>query len=397
MKKLKNSIALQIFLAVLLGVVVGLLAPGEHMAIFTKLAKMILHWVRLIAGPFLFFSVVLSLLQIQAKWSSGFKLLGIALLNTSFALIIGITMTRVFLTDVAIPLPLESKTEKPMATLSADGWVQTLSPESLFSPLVKNEILLIALLSLLIGLAARQAFREQPETLKKMAFGFEAIRGILEQLLLWILKIIPVAVFLVIAGSVAQYGFEVFSQLAMYVAVVVSALALQCILVYGTWIMGVVKIPARRFWQEAKQPLIYALGINSSLATLPLTLKALKQLRVSDSSASLGAGVATNLNNDGIVLYEASAVFFIAHLHGLHWDFWQMVTAALACVVAAVGITGVPEAGFISLTVVVTSLGLPMEALPLLLSVDWVMARLRSCVNVLSDMTLAIALDHFER
>lgn len=397
MKTLKNSIALQIFLAVLLGVIVGLLAPGEHMALFTKLAKMILHWVRLIAGPFLFFSVVLSLLHIQAKWSSGLKLIGIALLNTTFALIIGITMTKVFLTDVSIPLPVESRTEKPAATLSADGWVQTLSPESLFSPLVKNEILLIALLSLLIGLAARQAFREQPETLKKIAFGFEAVRSILEQLLMWILKIIPLAVFLVIAGSVSQYGFEVFSQLAIYVAVVVSALALQCVLVYGTWIVAVVKIPFRRFWQEAKRPLIYALGINSSLATLPLTLKALKQLRVSDSAASLGAGVATNLNNDGIVLYEASAVFFIAHLHGLQWDLWQMITAALACVVAAVGITGVPEAGFISLTVVVTSLGLPMESLPLLLAVDWVMARLRSCVNVLSDMTLAIVLDHFEK
>jgi DAACS family dicarboxylate/amino acid:cation (Na+ or H+) symporter len=397
MKTLKNSIALQIFLAVLLGVVVGLLAPGEQMAIFTKVAKMILHWVRLIAGPFLFFSVVLSLLHIQAKWSSGLKLISIALLNTTFALLIGITMTRVFLTDVSIPLNVESKAEKPAATLSADGWVQTLSPESLFAPLVKNEILLIALLSLLIGLAARQAFREQPETLKKIAFGFEAVRSILEQLLMWILKIIPVAVFLVIAGSVSQYGFEVFSQLAIYVAVVVSALALQCVLVYGTWIVAVVKIPVRRFWQEAKRPLIYALGINSSLATLPLTLKALKQLRVSDSAASLGAGVATNLNNDGIVLYEASAVFFIAHLHGLNWDIWQMITAALACVVAAVGITGVPEAGFISLTVVVTSLGLPMEALPLLLAVDWVMARLRSCVNVLSDMTLAIVLDHFEK
>ncbi len=397
MTKLKNSIALQIFLAVVLGVVVGVFAPGEHMAIFTKIAKMILHWVRLIAGPFLFFSVVLSLLQIQAKWSSGLKLIVIALFNTTLALIIGITMTRVFLTDIAIPLSVESSAQKPAATLSADGWVQTLSPESLFSPLVKNEILLIALLSLLIGLATRQAFKDQPEVLKKISFGFESVRSILEQILMWILKIIPVAVFLVIAGAVAQFGFDVFSQLAMYVTVVVSALALQCVLVYGTWIVGVVKIPLRRFWQEAKKPLVYALGINSSLATLPLTLKALKQLRVSDSAASLGAGVATNLNNDGIVLYEASAVFFIAHLHGLQWDLWQMVTAALACVVAAVGITGVPEAGFISLTVVVTSLGLPVESLPLLLAVDWVMARLRSVVNVLSDMTLAIVLDHFEK
>ncbi|MBY0385974.1 dicarboxylate/amino acid:cation symporter, partial [bacterium] len=362
-----------------------------------KIAKMILHWVRLIAGPFLFFSVILSLLQIQTRWSTGLKLIFLALFNTGMALIIGISMTLLFLTDIQLTLPQQSSVETPTAQLTAEGWLQTLSPESLFSPLVKNEILLIALLALALAIAIRQAFSDKPDLLKKTADVFEAFRLVLEQILLWILKIIPLAVFFVIAGSVSQYGFSIFSDLAKYVAVVITALTLQCALVYGTWIFAIAKIPLARFWQEAKRPLIYSLGINSSLATLPITLKALKNLKVSDASASLGAGVATNLNNDGIVLYEATAVFFIAQLHGLHWDLGQMITAALACVVAAMGITGVPEAGFISLTVVVTSLGLPMEALPLLLSVDWVMARLRSAVNVLSDMTLSIALDYFEK
>jgi Na+/H+-dicarboxylate symporter len=393
---LKKSVALQILLAVLLGLFVGLLAPAEQIQIFSKIAKMILHWVRLIAGPFLFFSVTLSLLQIQTRWATGLRLIFLALLNTALALIIGITMTRVFLADVSVSLPQATNIEAPGARLNADGWIQTLSPDSLLSPLVKNEILLIALLSLLLGIAIRQAFSEKPEMLQKTAAGLEGCRAILEQMLLWILKIIPLAVFFVIAGSVSQYGLDIFTQLSKYVVVVVCALALQCLLVYGTWIFAIVRMPFAAFWKEAKRPLVYALGINSSLATLPLTLKALKNLKVSDASASLGAGVATNLNNDGIVLYEASAVFFIAQLHGLQWDVGQMITAALACVVAAMGITGVPEAGFISLTVVVTSLGLPAEALPLLLSVDWVMARLRSGVNVLSDMTLAIVLDYFE-
>lgn len=358
---------------------------------------MILHWIRILAGPFLFVSVVLSLLQIQTKFKTGVRLLALAFFNTAMALVIGITMTRWFLSDLQVTLAPPAQTPTAVTgKLSWEGWIQTLSPESLLSPFVKNEILLIALLSLLLGIAIRQAFRDEASTLKKIISVFEIVRTVLEQLLLAILKLIPFAVFFVIAGSVSEYGLEIFSQLSKYVLVVVAALALQCGLVYGTWLFAIVKLPFRYFWQEAKRPLVYSLGINSSLATLPLTLKALKNLKVSDASASLGAGVATNLNNDGIVLYEASAVFFIAQLQGLHWDVGQMVSAALACVVAAMGITGVPEAGFISLTVVVTSLGLPAEALPLLLSVDWVMARLRSAVNVLSDMTLAITLDHFE-
>ena len=251
----------------------------------------------------------------------------------------------------------------------------------------------IALLALILGIAIRKAFVGDERTLNSILKGAEGFKKILEQLLHWILRLIPLAVFCVISGSVSKYGFSIFQNLAAYVGVVVFALFLQCALVYGAWIFALARFGWSEFWREAKVPVIYSLGMNSSLATLPLTLKALKNLKVSDQSASLGAGVATNLNNDGIVLYEATAVFFIAHLHNIHWDVWQMLAAAAACVVAAMGITGVPEAGFISLTVVVTTLGLPVETLPLLLSVDWIMARLRSAVNVLSDMTLSIAMD----
>jgi DAACS family dicarboxylate/amino acid:cation (Na+ or H+) symporter len=86
----------------------------------------------------------------------------------------------------------------------------------------------------------------------------------------------------------------------------------------------------------------------------------------------------TNLNNDGIVLYEALAVFFVAQLAGIPLTETQMISAAFACIVAAMGITGIPEAGFISLSVVVATMGLPLEALPLLLAVDRIIARGRS-------------------
>ena len=104
----------------------------------------------------------------------------------------------------------------------------------------------------------------------------------------------------------------------------------------------------------------------------------------------------TNLNNDGIILYEAMAVLFVAQAHGIHLTLAQQVMAALTCLVAAVGIAGVPEAGFISLSLVLATVGLPLELLPLLLTVDWIIARARSVVNVLSDMLVSIILDRWE-
>lgn len=393
-KKIKSSLPLQIVFAVVFGALLGSFFTNGELKSLIQIAKMGIHWVKIIAGPFLFVSVFLSLLQVHTKASVGVKLVGIALLNTSLAILIGMTLTALLLQNVTfnIQIPTLAAIDAP-PPLSIDNWIKTFMPNSLFSPLVQNEILLIALLALLLGIATRRTFANDPHTLGMISSGGENLKKIITQVLNWLLALMPIAIFLIIAGSVSQYGFSLFSDLSKYVGIVILALTLQCVFVYGTWTLAVAKLHFFKLWKEIKTPFFYSIGVNSSLATLPLTLTALKKLGISDRSASLGAGVATNLNNDGIVLYEASAVFFIAALVHADWSTAQMLLAALTCIVASMGITGVPEAGFISLTVVVSALGLPLEALPLLLSVDWILGRLRSGVNVLSDITLAIAIE----
>ena len=135
------------------------------------------------------------------------------------------------------------------------------------------------------------------------------------------------------------------------------------------------------------------MGANSSLATLPVTLNALNRLGVSKEASTLGACVGTNFNNDGIILYEGMAVLFVAQAVGIEMTLSQQVMAALVCMVAAMGVAGIPEAGFISLALVLNTVGLPIEMLPLLLTVDWLVARGRSAVNVLSDMMLSLLVD----
>ena len=165
---------------------------------------------------------------------------------------------------------------------------------------------------------------------------------------------------------------------------------------YHAWLLLFVRLPLRRFWREAREPVVYALGANSSLATLPVTLRALDRLGVPRSASTLGACVGTNFNNDGIILYEGMAVLFVAQASGLDLSLSQQILAALACLVAAMGVAGVPEAGFISLALVLNTIGLPVEILPLLLTVDWIIARARSVTNVLSDMMLSILIHRTE-
>src|SRR4051794_4173423 len=114
---------------------------------------------------------------------------------------------------------------------------------------------------------------------------------------------------------------------------------------------------------------------------------------VTPRSARLAACVGTNLNNDGILLYEAMAVLFVAQVYGIQLSVGQQLLAACSCAVAGIGIAAVPDAGLISLALVLATVGLPVEILPLLLTVDWLLSRCRAVTNVTSDFLVAVLLD----
>ena len=207
------------------------------------------------------------------------------------------------------------------------------------------------------------------------------------------IRLIPFAVFGVVAKTIGEQGFAPLRGLAVYVGVALLGLAIHVFVTYQAWIVLVARMPLRAFWRGARDPVLYAMGAASSLATLPVTLAALDKMRVTPQSARLAACVGTNLNNDGILLYEAMAVLFVAQVHGLDLSLSQQLVAAFGCIVAGVGISGIPDAGLISLTVVLTTVGLPIEIVPLLFTVDWLVGRARAMTNVVSDMLVAVLLD----
>ena len=151
------------------------------------------------------------------------------------------------------------------------------------------------------------------------------------------------------AQTVGTQGLGALGGLAVYVGVVILGLAIHVGLVYQ--VVGRVRGegPALDLLEDRPLAVAYAAGASSSLATLPVTLRSLKAMGVSDSSARMSACVATNLNNDGILLYEAMAALIVAQAFGISARLGQQLMIAATCVLASVGIAGVPEAGLISL------------------------------------------------
>jgi Na+/H+-dicarboxylate symporter len=143
-----------------------------------------------------------------------------------------------------------------------------------------------------------------------------------------------------------------------------------------------------------RDALTMAFSTGSSTATMPVTYQCLtEKVGVREKSASMGALVGANFNNDGTALYEAMAALFVAQLLGQHLSIGQQLTIVLTSIVASVGAAGIPEAGLVTMTLVFTAVGLPVEYIALLLTVDWFLDRCRTTINVLGDVNVSCLLD----
>jgi len=399
-----------------LGVVVGEVfgARAEPLA---AIGTVILEMIKGLAGPLLLFAILDAFLRIKVQARGARLMVGISLTNAAIAIAIGLTLSNVLQPGRSFELAgksasLNAQAEfRTMARQVAPGrtidfvkGLVGLLPTSMLRPIVDNAIISIVILAVLGGLALRRVKDEQ------IALGVSGFRPVedgiatayraIEVILGWVIALVPLAVFGVVARTVGLHGFRSFRGVIPYVAVGVLGLLIQVLVVYQAWIVVVARMPLRRFWSGAREAIATAIGTGSSLATLPVTLRSLDRMGVSARSARMAACVGTNLNNDGILLYEAMAVLFVAQAIGVEMTIGQQLLAAASCVVAGIGISGVPDAGLISLLIVLKTVKLPEEAvnavIPFLLAVDWILGRCRSTTNVISDMLVAVLLDKLE-
>jgi Na+/H+-dicarboxylate symporter len=405
MQKFFKSLSFQIVLAMLFGAVVGTYF-GKDVGFLGEIGKVVITLIKAAATPLLFFVILSSILTSEISGKLGTKLILINVLNSAVALAIGIGLSKFLKAGESLSLIHSSMTTPDQLAKYAGQKINFIEsfkgyfPESFMRPFVDNTVISLILIALLLGFSLRKvranASQDEKHLIERFTHFLSLMTKMFEVALTWLVHLVPLAVFGVVAKTVGEYGFEPLKGLGQYLGVGFLGLFLHVFIVYQGWLIFK-KVPLKYFWSKVQGTLVYAWGVNSSLATLPLTLKNLDEMGVSKKASTLGACVGTNLNNDGILLYEAMAVFFVAQAAGIHMDFTTQLTAAFICILGTIGIAGIPEAGFITLSLVLTTVGLPTEILPLLLTVDWILGRGRSVVNVLGDMTVSIALDETKK
>jgi len=388
---------LQILAAMIAGIFVGQLL-GARASALGQFGTILIQMIRVMAAPLLFFAIVDAFIRSEMEGRRGLWLAGICLINTTAALVVGLTVSNVLRPGEHMALPSLPAATAPAAPVQRIDFVKALTgyvPSNIVQPFLENSVLSIVLLALLVGGALRRVQREPAlrDAARTVDHVVQVAFRVTEVILGWIIRFVPLAVFGVLARVVGEQGLAPLRGLAVYVGVALLGLALHVGLVYQFWIVVIARDSLARFWRGAREAVVYALGASSSLATLPVTLRAIDRLGISPASGRMAACIGTNFNNDGILLYEALAVLFVAQVHGIELSLGAQVSAALVCVLAGVGIAGVPEAGLISLSLVLATVGLPVDILPLLLTVDWILSRARAATNVISDILVALLLD----
>jgi DAACS family dicarboxylate/amino acid:cation (Na+ or H+) symporter len=381
----------RILVGLVLGVLVGVVAgPGAKPLELP--AQLILRALGALAPPLILVAIMHAIMTAEIRGSVAFRLGRLLVLNTLVAIGVGLAVANVLQPGRHARLP------PPPARLTAktDVVTQLLDnlPDSLLRPFVDNKVLGVVLIAVAFGVAARGLKASQRETAEQLtSLGFALILKVLS----WVIALVPFAVFGKVASIVGTSGFGPFAALGMFVVAVLVALAIQATyyltrIRFGSW------VKPRELIAGTRDALIMAFSTASSTLTMPVTYERLRRrVGLRERSASLGALVGSNFNNDGTALYEAMAALFIAQLLGLQLSMTDQILVVLTSVVASVGAAGIPEAGLVTMTLVFTAVKLPIEYIALLLSVDWFLDRCRTTINVLGDMNVACLLDGKER
>jgi len=381
----------RILVGLLLGLLVGYLL-GPSASAFDWPARLILRMLGAIAPVLILVAVVRALITAEIHGKLALRMAFLLLSNTVMAILIGLFVANVLRPGAGQPPPEHEAAPQ----IKADIVQQLLDnvPDSLVKPFVENRVIAVVLIAVALGIAARGLPREERRLAEQLAsLGFSVILRILG----WVLALVPLAVFGKVASIVGVSGFGAFQRLGWFVLAVLVALALQTTyyllrIRFGSWVRP---IPLLRSMRDA---LVMSFSTASSTATMPVTYQRLRyQVGLRERSASLGALVGSNFNNDGTALYEAMSALFVAQMLHVPLSLTQQVMVILTSVVASVGAAGIPEAGLVTMTLVFSAVHLPLDFIALLLTVDWFLDRCRTMINVLGDVNVACLLDGKQR
>lgn len=398
-EKKKLSLTTIILLALVLGGVVGALlhtfVAGNAFVnkyiingVFYVLGQGFIRLMQMLVIPLVFCSLVCGASQIgdsKTLGKVGGKIILLYLLTTTIAVSLALALSKLTNPGVGLNLSAIQADHSAIAGVHKTSVVDTLLniiPQNIFESLSKGDMLPIIVFALLVGVILAK-LGDKVQTVNDF---FSQFNDIMMKMTMMVMKVAPIGVFCLVGKTFANVGARAMAPLAKYVLTVLAALAVQLLVVYMIILWTGARLNPFRFLKKFFPVMLFAFSTATSNATIPMNIDTLENdIGVSRQISSFTIPLGATINMDGTAIMQGVAVVFVSQAYGIPLRPMDYLTVILTAVLASIGTAGIPSVGLVTLTMVLSSVGLPIEGISLIMGIDRILDMARTTVNITGD------------
>ena len=398
-EKKKMSLAMQIFIALVLAIAAGLLLQKHAQFAETYIkpfGTIFLNLLKLIVVPIVLFSImcgIISMRDIKKVGAIGLKTVVYYMCTTAFAITIGLIGGNLFKKMFPVIATTDLSYQVGEKTSLMDPIVN-IFPSNFISPMAEANMLQVIVMALLIGFAIILVGEEKNT---RIITACNDLNDVFMKCMEMILKLSPIGVFCLLCPVVAANGATIIGSLAMVLLAAYVCYIVHAVVVYSFAVKTIGGISPLTFFKEMLPAIMFAFSSASSVGTLPINMECTEKLGTSREISSFILPLGATINMDGTAIYQGVCAIFIASCYGIHLTLPQMLTIIFTATLASIGTAGVPGAGMVMLAMVLTSVGLPVDGIALVAGVDRIFDMGRTTVNITGDASCCVIVSNLEK
>ena len=398
-EKKKMSLAMQIFIALVLAIAAGLLLQKHAQFAETYIkpfGTIFLNLLKFIVVPIVLFSImcgIISMRDIKKVGAIGLKTVVYYMCTTAFAITIGLIGGNLFKKMFPVIATTDLSYQVGEKTSLMDTIVN-IFPSNFISPMAEANMLQVIVMALLIGFAIILVGEEKNT---RIITACNDLNDVFMKCMEMILKLSPIGVFCLLCPVVAANGATIIGSLAMVLLAAYVCYIVHAVVVYSFAVKTIGGIGPLTFFKEMLPAIMFAFSSASSVGTLPINMECTEKLGTSREIASFILPLGATINMDGTAIYQGVCAIFIASCYGIHLTLPQMLTIIFTATLASIGTAGVPGAGMVMLAMVLTSVGLPVDGIALVAGVDRIFDMGRTTVNITGDASCCVIVSNLEK
>ena len=398
-EKKKMSLAMQIFIALVLAISAGLLLQKHAQFAETYIkpfGTIFLNLLKFIVVPIVLFSImcgIISMRDIKKVGAIGLKTVVYYMCTTAFAITIGLIGGNLFKKMFPVIATTDLSYQVGEKTSLMDTIVN-IFPSNFISPMAEANMLQVIVMALLIGFAIILVGEEKNT---RIITACNDLNDVFMKCMEMILKLSPIGVFCLLCPVVAANGATIIGSLAMVLLAAYVCYIVHAVVVYSFAVKTIGGISPLTFFKEMLPAIMFAFSSASSVGTLPINMECTEKLGTSREISSFILPLGATINMDGTAIYQGVCAIFIASCYGIHLTLPQMLTIIFTATLASIGTAGVPGAGMVMLAMVLTSVGLPVDGIALVAGVDRIFDMGRTTVNITGDASCCVIVSNLEK